>query len=283
MRVLATALLLHTFAHASDIVELTESRMQIIGRVDAHDPANVRIAYPGVTIRFRFTGDVAVINLSSDHDDTYVVTIVEGDKPQVHRLSKSANEIAISAADLGPGPHTVEVVKRTETWQGILTFAGVRLGTGGALIAPPPLPQRKLLFIGDSVTCGAGVDNWPSCPTEINRHSNAYDAYGMVLGRRLDAQSVLVCSRGRGVVRDYLGHSDMQAPRFFAYSVVADDPAQRALWTDDGWTPDAAVLSLGTTTGTCKRLIPFPRENSSANTSASCAMFASTIRKPGSC
>ncbi len=248
-------------AQEAKAIPPTDTRIQIVGRVDAHDPARIRMAYPGVTIRFRFTGDLAVVTLSSDADDTYVATVVEGGKPQVHRLAKGENQIAISTSDLGPGPHTVEVVKRTETWQGVLTFTGLRMGTGATLVAPPPLPQRKLLFIGDSVTCGAGVDNYPECPTENNRHSNGYDAYGMLLGRHLDAQAELVCYGGRGVVRDYLGHRDgLQAPQFFNYSVMADDPSQRSNWADNGWTPDAVVISLGTNDWNLQKTDPLTEE-----------------------
>lgn len=250
-----------TFASNSSTVSPSDTRIQIIGRVDRSDPARVRIAYPGVTLRFRFTGDLVVAQLSSDRDDAYVTTIVEGGKPQVHHMVKGPNEIEISATDLGPGPHTVQVVKRTEPWQGILTFEGIRLGTGAVLVDPPALPQRKLLFIGDSVTCGAGVDNWPACPTENNRHSNGYDAYGMVLGRRLDAQSELVCMGGHGIVRDYLGRRNvLNAPQFFNYAIPADDPALQAKWNDDGWTPDAVVISLGTNDWNLQKTDPLTEE-----------------------
>ena len=74
----------------------SDPRLQIIGRVDARDPARIRIAYPGVTLRLRFTGTLAEVNLTSDADDTYVLTIVEGAKPQVHRLEKGENCIAVS-------------------------------------------------------------------------------------------------------------------------------------------------------------------------------------------
>jgi len=225
----------------------TDSRIQIIGRVDCSDPAHVRMMYPGITLRFRFTGDLAAVQITSDSDDAYVTASVESGKPQIHRLTKGANEVAISTSGLGPGPHTVEVVKRNGSWQGITVFDGLRLGTGVSLVAPPPLPARKLLFIGDSVTCGEGIDNYPVCPGDLHRSANAYDAYGLVLGRRLDAQSELVCYGGRGVVRDWLGHRDvLNAPQFFNYSIPADDPTLRAKWTDDGWTPDAVVMSLGT-------------------------------------
>ena len=247
MKLLATVLLLLTAAHAADTVSPSDSRIQIIGRVDRSDPAHIRMQYPGVTLRFRFTGDLAAVQITSDSDDGYVTTIIEGTKPQIHRLAKGPNEISISAADLGAGPHTVEVVKRNGSWQGITVFDGLRLGTGASLVAPPPLPARKLLFIGDSVTCGEGIDNYPVCPGDAHRSANAYDAYGLVLGRRLDAQSELVCYGGRGVVRDWQGHRDvLNAPQFFNYTIPADDPTQRAKWTDDGWTPDAVIISLGT-------------------------------------
>jgi lysophospholipase L1-like esterase len=245
----------------TEFISPSDPRIQIIGRVDRTDPAQVRIAYPGVTLRFRFTGDLAVVQLTSDHDDTFVATIVEGGKPKVHHLSKGDNEISISTADPGPGPHTVEVVKRTEPWMGTIIFSGVRLGTNASLVDPPALPKRKLLFIGDSVTCGAGIDNWPVCPTEANRHSNGYDAYGMVLGRRLDAQSELVCYGGRGVVRDYLGHRNvLNAPQFFNYAIPADNPALQAKWVDDGWTPDAVVISLGTNDWNLQKTDPLTEE-----------------------
>jgi hypothetical protein len=261
MKFLATFLLFLATAHAADIIAPGDPRIQIIGRVDRTDPAHVRMQYPGVAIRFRFTGDLAVAQIFSDSDNASVTLIVEGTKLQIHHLVKGANELAISAADLGPGPHTVEIVKRNGSWQGITVFEGLRLGNSASLIKPPPLPSRKLLFIGDSVTCGEGVDNYPVCPGDLYRSANAYDVNGMVLGRRLDAQSELVCFGGRGVVRDWQGHRDvLNAPQFFNYSIPADDPAQRAKWTDDGWIPDAVVISLGTNDWNLQKTGPLTEE-----------------------
>jgi len=46
---------------------------------------------------------------------------------------------------------------------------------------------------------------------------------------------------------DYLPHHNvLNAPQFFNYSIPADDPARQAKWIDDGWTPDAVLISLGT-------------------------------------
>ena len=85
------------------------------------------------------------------------------------------------------------------------------------------------MFIGDSVTCGGGVDNNAQCkPDPEHPANNVYDSYGMLLGRRMDAQIQLVCYGGRGLERDYrgLGISDgvLNAPQFLDLAVVTDEP-----------------------------------------------------------
>src|SRR5215469_14193338 len=74
----------------------SDPRLQIIGRVDARDPARIRMAYPGVTLRLRFTGTLAEVNLTSDAGDTYVLTNVEVKTPQFHLLKKGEYSIAVS-------------------------------------------------------------------------------------------------------------------------------------------------------------------------------------------
>jgi len=224
----------------------TDPRILILGRYDLRDPEHLRLAYPGTGIRFRFSGSSPAVQLSSDTDNNYVNVVVDGAPPRIEHLAKGPQRLVL-ANDLDAGPHVAEVVKRTETWQGIITFSGVELATDAALLAPPPLPRRKLMFIGDSVTCGSSIDRAPDCKAGMFAPSNGYDAYGMLLGRRLDAQVQLVCYGGRGVVRDYRGYRDvLNAPEFFTSAVPSDEPSARADWPLDRYVPDAIVVSLGT-------------------------------------
>lgn len=188
--------------------------------------------------------------MRSDTDTSALTVVVDHGVPALTVLHKGAQTVLL-AAGLDPGIHWVEVFKRTETWQGILTLDGIELPAGAVLLSPPLLPLRKLLFIGDSVTCGAGVDNNPTC-TDSPAHpiSDAYHAYGMELGRWLDAQTHLVCYGGRGLQRDYrgLGIADgvLNAPQFFNLSIPSDVVSSRSSWDYRRWTPDAIVISLGT-------------------------------------
>lgn len=220
-----------------------DSRISYMGRVDDRDPARPRIGYPGVTIRFRFDGRSAVVRMSTDSENAYVAVILDGGEPVMHHLAKGANSITLEAK--AAGPHAAEIVKRTETWQGIITFEGVTLAKDGGMLAALPLPARKLMFIGDSVTCGAGIEH-VTCKEDGFKPSDGYDSYGMLLGRRLDAQAHLVCFGGRGVVRDYRGLRDvLNAPQFFDLAIAADG-AQGAPWQHARFTPDGIVISLGT-------------------------------------
>jgi hypothetical protein len=58
----------------------------------------------------------------------------------------------------------------------------------------------------------------------------------------------------------------LNAPQFFNYSIPADDPARRAKWIDDGWTPDAVVISLGTNDWNLQKTDPLTEEESSVST-----------------
>jgi len=224
----------------------SDPHIVLLGRCDFRDPNQPRFGYPGVTIKIRFAGSSLSARFLSDTENNSIDVIVDGAAPMVYPLPKGPGELEL-AKGLETGVHQAEIVKRTETWQGIITFLGIRLAKEGMLLDPPPLPRRKLMFIGDSVTCGSGVDNTPGCKGGKFNPSDGYASYGMVLGRKLDAQVHLVCYGGRGLVRDYRGKRDiLNAPQFFYVSIPADDPGERAGWSHDRWIPDAVVVSLGT-------------------------------------
>ncbi len=222
----------------------------MIGQYDMRDRTAPRLGYPGSGFLLRFSGAALTAQISSDSDKSALTVVIDHAAPELRVLRRGTNDVAIESQS-GSGPHIVEVYKRTETWQGIVTFLELRLGEGGELLDPPLLPRRKLMFIGDSVTCGAGIENNAECKADPDHPtSDAYDAYGMLLGRRLDAQSHLVCYGGRGLERDYrgLGIADgvVNIPQFYQLAVASDEPSGRVPWDASRWQPDAIIVSLGT-------------------------------------
>ncbi len=231
-------------------VSPTDPHIKILGQYDGTDPEHPRFGYPGSGFLLRFNGSELRVEVSSDSDSSALTVVVDHGVPELRLLRKGTNEVTLVHAP-SPGRHTVEVYKRTETWQGIVTLLGVHLPDAGEPLLPSILPRRKLLFIGDSVTCGSGIENDADCKADPERPaSDAYNAYGMLLGRRLDAQSHLVCYGGRGLERDYrgLGIADgvVNIPQFYQLAVASDEPSSRVPWDASRWQPDAIIVSLGT-------------------------------------
>src|SRR5208283_3059159 len=228
-------------------ITVDDPRLQLLGQIDQGNPKHPRLGYPGTGLRLRFQGSSLSLHLSTDSDKSALTVVIDHGDPALQLLRKG-DQTLVLARGLEQGPHTAEVYKQTETWQGIVTLLGIELPQEGTLLSASPLPIRKLMFVGDSVTCGSGVENNSTCTSDpAHPASNAYHSYGMELGRRLDAQTHLVCYGGRGLDRDYRGfgvaENVLNAPQFLNLSIPADDAANRAPWDSNKWVPDGIVVS----------------------------------------
>jgi hypothetical protein len=227
-------------------VPASDAHVAIMGRVARADHGAVRIGYPGVTLRVRFEAPSLARRASTVNAATRIAVTVDGGERRVIRLAPGPSEIVL-ADRLATGPHTAEIVHRTETWQGILTVRGFVLGPGGRWLPPPDPPARRLLFIGDSVTCGEAIDRRADCADkgDAAATSDGGLSYAMLLGRALGAQVHLVCFGGRGLVRDYRGKRNvLNAPALFDAALPID--GRPVPWDHAAYTPDAIVVSLGT-------------------------------------
>ena len=148
---------------------------------------------------------------------------------------------------LGPdGPHRLTLVRRNEDWQGALRVRSVS-SPAGPLGPAPALPGLRLLFIGDSITAGAGTDVAHEDAGLGKPLDNARLAFPRVLGERLGAQVHQVAYGGRGVIRDWRGYPTgregvLNAPAFYGLAT----PGLDAPWDPQAFVPDAVVVALGT-------------------------------------
>ncbi len=230
-------------AASMTLVPVSDPQVAVMGRVERPEAGRLRFGYPGVTLRVRFEGESLGLRALAETPNTHLDVIVDGGPPRVVHLPRGESDTVL-AEGLGPGPHVVDVVHRTETWMSVLDVRGFLLPSGGRLLDPPPWPKRRLLFVGDSVTCGERIDRRPG-ETEPFASSNGSLSYGMRLARALDAQCQLVCYGGRGLIRDWRGRVDvLTGPQLFDLA-VADESGGPA-WDHASWVPDAVLVSLGT-------------------------------------
>jgi lysophospholipase L1-like esterase len=219
--------------------------------MDFSTPEGPTYAFPGATVRFRFSGtgvDVAFndTSLGGPQHTNYVNIFVDGKNEAVVKLRQGAH-VYKGARNLPPGEHVVEIIKRTEPYTGTLQFLGLSLQ--GELLEPPPPLDKRLEVIGDSMTCGYGneVSIYAPTFTEPNTgyHSVNQDiskAYGSLVGRKLGMQVVTTCSTLAGVYRNLDGKTDYPMP--VLYERLYPDKG-RPLLDYGRYIPDAIVINLG--------------------------------------
>ncbi len=180
----------------------------------------------------------------------YYDVILDGGTPTDLAMMPGAQTYQL-ARNLAAGTHTVEIFKRIESApggasdQGKGIFNGFRIPQGGSVLPLAPRPHR-IEIIGDSITCGYGVE---VCTTDpANAHytsaaSNAYDAYGAVAARALNAEYMAVAYSGRGMYRN-----NSTAPQTIPdlYDLTLPDEPTSPIWNTKVWTPDVVVVNLGT-------------------------------------
>lgn len=228
---------------AQSSVAPDDPRIAAMGRTELAS-GKLRMGFPGITIRFKYRGPAPILKFTAGNADCYFNVACNGWDPVMLRLKPGANEIALSA---GPAPQegwVVEVVRRTESWMGIASFDGLVLPAGCELLPPPAWPERKLLIIGDSITCGEDNECFPPENDRSPRTTNIARSYGMLLAKWLNAQVHIVGYGGRGIVRNWDGRRDVNTVPVFFERSMPDDPATR--WNHAAYQPDLIVINVGT-------------------------------------
>jgi len=140
--------------------------------------------------------------------------------------------------------HDVQLIKNTEANIGYMEFAGVHCSN---LVMPPPKPIRKIEFIGNSITCGAGSDQSvvPCGKGVWEDQHNAYMSYGPVTARTLNAQYHLSAVSGIGLMHSCC-KMDIIMPQVYEKVSMRNDTIA---WDFSKYQPDVVTICLGQNDG----------------------------------
>lgn len=213
------------------------------GRYATDAAGGVHLGFPGVTAHGHFRGSTLRLRANASSGDVWFDVAIDNQLPiKLHLREGDGDYTLFTSAE--KSEHRLRLQRRTESWQGVCTLREFDLGTGGEWLAPDPAPTRRLMFIGDSVTCGEMTAWTPTGPAKSAENSSAGLAYGMIVARRLGAECHLVSYGGRGVIRDWQGIRDTRnAPQFYELA-LPDDPKTK--WDHRRYVPDAIGIQLGT-------------------------------------
>src|SRR5450830_505187 len=230
-------------AGAAETIAATDARVAWMGRTVV-DAGTASFAYPGVSAYLRFDGGKLVMDVASTGRKSWLDIVVDGQVRAVHLVQGRSRVVLVDRRMKGQRKKesTVQVLHRSETWQGTVTVRGFT--TDGAFAAPPELPPRRLMVLGDSVTCGEALDRTPPGKKDAVWW-NPRLSYGMLAGQALQAQVHLVCHGGRGLVRSWNGRTDeFNLGRLYELAIA--DPPRPVPWDQHRYAPDLIVSAIGT-------------------------------------
>jgi hypothetical protein len=247
------------FTAAGKFFKASDPFIQYTGRMEVRNSSLPKMWSPGVYITMQFSGSniTAIINDQElwGKNHNYLEVVVDNEK---QRLQTKYKTNYISLSKLSNGIHTLTICKNTESNIGYIEFAGLYCTT---LLKPKAKPARKIEFIGNSITCGASADmsEMPCGKGVWHDQHNAYEAYGPVTARALNAQWHLSSVSGIGLIHSCCNMNIVMPPVFDKIDLRGDS----LLWDFKKYQPDVLTVCLGQNDGIqdsaifCKAYINF--------------------------
>ncbi|NQU85429.1 MAG: GDSL family lipase [Mariniphaga sp.] len=215
------------------------------GRIDFDNPAEPILIGSASYLEINFTGDSCLIMLQNMNTPAmYNFISIELDGQYMGRLKITSDSMTVYSfvPEAKKETHNLRILKATEASNGTIVFGGVQ---AFGLEELETLPDRKIEFIGNSITCGMGVD-WKEIPCNTGQwydQHNAYFAYGPQSAMKLDAQFMLSSVSGIGIYRNWNSLRPVM-PDVYENMYLNTDVSKQ--WDFISYTPDLVSICLGT-------------------------------------
>ncbi len=221
--------------------------IQYTGRFDITNVKKPKSWAAGTYIKVKYKGDSCTFLLKDNNlygkYKNYIEAVI--DDTILKRIQTSPDRDTYTFGQgLAYGTHTIVICKNTESNIGYLEFSGLLVHK---LLRPDNKPERKIEFIGNSITSGTGSDiSGVTCGTgEWFDQHNAYLSYGPLTARELKAQWHLSSVSGIGLIHSCCG---LKVTMHDVYDNLGFN--QNAIpWDFKRYIPDVVTICLGQNDG----------------------------------
>lgn len=244
------------------IQEFQGKRIRVMGRTVmdggmlwmASSLSEVGFSVTGATrLALRLRADGTVKDPAAQDVTPRYAVYLDGEKIRDARMTREEETIEIFRGST-PRDAEIRLKKLSECTQSLLALAAI--DTDGKA-APLPEMKRRIEFIGDSITCGFGVEAKREDEPFSTATENAEKSYAGIIAEKLGADRMLNCYSGHGIVSGYTDDpaikngSELVPPyyekvgrngfRLPSGRTVTDIP-----WDFGAWQPEVIVVNLGT-------------------------------------
>ncbi|WP_295212007.1 SGNH/GDSL hydrolase family protein [Ruminococcus sp.] len=203
----------------------------------------------GEKLTLTFIGD-SIATDSGTTEQSRMAVYIDGERvlDEMVRYDRKSFDIVRSKKSC-----TVKIVKLTESPMSAVGV--VAEADDKALIAKSADKKLKIEFIGDSITCGYGVDDEDAEHQFSTDTEDVTKAYAYKTAQALDADYSMFSASGYGIISGYtegdVPYSEETIPQFYdSYGYSRGDfggeKPQDIKWDFDRFVPQIIVINLGT-------------------------------------
>ncbi len=241
----------------------TTDKVSVSGRTVFRDGVRF-LGYSTSSVSFAFRGRQASVQFISDPEaflpewKAWVAVYINEEKEPSMRFSLSEKEqkITVYSSDT-ESEVKIKVMKYSEPEYAVCGIRGIEID--GELLAPPAKKSRRIQVIGDSITCGYGIEGSVTDEIHDTATENPTKAYAYRTAEALDAELEIVAWNGKGVITSYIGDEDVPkeeswlVPMLYEYTDAGLEKQyfhlpkeQWEKWNPEDFVPELVIVHLGT-------------------------------------
>ncbi|MBP5281176.1 MAG: hypothetical protein J6Z22_01610 [Lachnospiraceae bacterium] len=244
-------------------VTCTDANIKLIGRTKLFSDtlflslsgSGIEFEYEGQGLTLTFLGGSA--SQIPENDANYARIAIYVDDVRVKDFQLSSGEMTQTVAESAQKKRSViRVIKLSECAMSLVGILPLEISEGEC-VRPTPAKAHKIEFIGDSITCGYGVDDEDPLHPFKTATEDVTRAYAYKTASALGADYSMFSISGYGIISGYTGDPAVQMkhqriPDFyefmgFSYDKLPGIPTPSEIpWDFANYQPDAIVINLGT-------------------------------------
>lgn len=233
-----------TLPLSGSVIKPSDPKIQYIGRINFTNPDRPAFNFPGIEIRAAFEG--TSLKMLARPMSGFFMAQVDGHKAFKVSFNAEKDSVVNIATALQAGRHTIRIAYAIEGLNRHPEFWGFILDDGCGLLEPSPLPNRRIEFIGNSITCAYGVESTNAPDPFEEETENHFYGYATLVSDALNAQHTSISRSGIGIYRNYDGPKEGSPdpmPWQYEYTLFND---HSQAWDFSRYTPDVVCINLGT-------------------------------------
>jgi hypothetical protein len=234
--VLCAAIALTLSCKAQVIIKSNDPHISYMGRVMMTDSAAV-LSWSGTTVDVNFEGTGISYKLRDERSDNYYNILLDG--KIIRKEHEPGSGIVIQTIDgLTPGPHHLELFKRTEWQMGKTWFYGFEIANGGKILPASPHKKHKIEYFGDSISCGYAVEDSTGQDRGSAPYEDGYVSYAALTARHFNADFYNTSKSGIGITVSWF---PLIMPEMYDRFDATDSTSK---WDFSKYTPDLVIINL---------------------------------------